>query len=328
MNTPLSHKKILITGGQGYLAANLIRQLAGTDCEIVRLERVRPAGRPAEAAGIRIVHGDLTDPGIWEQVLEGVDVVFHFAAQTSVYVAWADPLADLHVNVLPFLGLLETCRRKSWHPAILVASSATTIGLAEQWPVEESVYENPVTVYDLHKLALERYLKHYVREGIVRGAALRLANVYGPGPVSSSADRGVLNLMMRRALKGDALTVYGDGGYIRDYVYVEDVARAFVEAAVHVDRTNGGHFFIGSGQGQTIRAALELVAARAALKTGRNVPVQLVPPPPGLSAIESRNFVADTARFTAATGWKPRVMLADGIDRTLEVFLAQEKAIV
>jgi nucleoside-diphosphate-sugar epimerase len=324
MNSSLSGRKILITGGRGYLAANFIRQLAQSNCEIVRLERAGFAGSAGGVDGGRIELGELGDPAVWERVLEGVDVVFHFAAQTSIYTAWADPVADLEVNVLSFLRLLETCRRKSWQPAIFLASSATVVGLAEKYPVEESIREDPVTIYDLHKLAAEKYLKHYVREGMVRGAALRLANVYGPGPTSSSPDRGILNLMMRRAIKGEDLTIYGDGQYVRDYVYVDDVARAFVMAATHADNTNGGVFFIGSGRGQTIREAIELVGQRAAIKTGRSTTVRLVPAPAGLSVIENRSFVADTTRFSAATGWTPRVMLADGIDKTLDVFLARE----
>jgi nucleoside-diphosphate-sugar epimerase len=258
--------------------------------------------------------------------LEGIDIVYHFAAQTSVYVAWQDPVEDMEANVLPLLRLLETCRRKAWKPIILFSGTATEIGLTSDWPVDESVNDDPVTIYDLHKLSAEKYLRHYVREGLVQGAILRLANVYGPGPKSSNADRGVLNLMMRKAIRGEPLTIYGTGHYMRDYIFVEDAAEAFVQAAIHIEKTNGRHFLLGSGQGHTLSAAINLVAERAELKTGRRAPIQHVEPPSGLSPIESRNFVANITRFASATGWCPRVKLGEGIDRTLDYFLSQGKA--
>jgi nucleoside-diphosphate-sugar epimerase len=144
--------------------------------------------------------------------------------------------------------------------------------------------------------------------------------VYGPGPRSRSADRGVLNAMVRRALAGQALTIYGEGDFLRDYVYVEDVARAFLAAAAHIDRLGGGHFLIGSGRGHTFAEAVRTVADRAALRTGRPVAVDHVDPPRPLAPIERRNFVADTARFHGATGWSARVGLVDGIDRTIAYF--------
>lgn len=151
-----------------------------------------------------------------------------------------------------------------------------------------------MTVYDLHKLAAETYLKCYAADGVVRGAVLRLANLYGPGS-SSSPDRGVLAAMIRRALKGEALTIYGSGQYLRDYVYVEDVVQAF-----------------------PLAEAFSLVADRVARRTGCRVPVVHVEPSAGQAAIEARNFVADSSQFTRVTGWRARWSLAEGIDATIE----------
>ena len=158
----------------------------------------------------------------------------------------------------------------------------------------------------------------------MRGAILRLANVYGPGPRSSSADRGVLNMMVRRGLSGEELTIYGDGNFMRDYIYVEDVASAFIMAASNMDQVNGQHFVIGSGDGHTIAEALRLVAASVERKTGRGVQVVHVEPPPTLSPIEKRSFVAATTRFTGATKWRAKVTLQEGIDRIIDDFVAQK----
>lgn len=317
-----SVKRLLITGGAGYLATNVVRFLKDTDCHILRLDRPGAVFPPVSGtARVDDLSGDVRDRAVWERALDSVDVVFHFAAQTSVYVANENPSADLDINVLPMLHLLETCRQMGWRPVVLFSGTVTEVGIPTRLPVDETHPDQPITVYDLHKWMAENYLKYYAREGVVRGAVLRLSNVYGPGPKSSSADRGVLNAMIRKALKGEMLTVYGKGDSLRDYIYVEDVAQAFLMAGAHAESVNSQHFVVGSGQGHTLAEAFNLVADRVALKTGQRVPVIHVEPPTPQSPIEARNFVADSRRFSQATGWRARYRLAEGIDRTAEAFL-------
>lgn len=325
-NHALERKRILVTGGAGYLATNLLWLLRDTACHIVRVDR--PGARFEVPSGcectLEDVEVDVTDRGVWGRLLCGVDVVFHFAAQTSVYVAERDPAKDLTINVMPMLAMLEACRSDGHRPIVLFSGTVTEAGLTECLPVGEECPDRPITVYDLHKWMAENYLKHFTRAGVVKGTTLRLANVYGPGPKSSSADRGVLNMMIRKALHGQELTVYGEGEFLRDYVHVQDVARAFLHAAAHIDKIAGGHFVIGSGEGNTIRQAITLVADRVGRRTGVRPPVVHVETPPSLSPIEFRNFIADTARFAEASGWRARWSLADGIDATIEEFLARE----
>lgn len=322
----LAGQRLLITGGNGFLAANVVAQLADVDCQITRITR---AGTPAPGSVAGRVRGeqfagDIAQPAFWEAALPGADVVFHFAAQTSVYTADQNPAADWQANVLPLLTLLEVCRAQGHRPLILFAGTCTQFGLPERTPVDESCPDRPVTIYDQHKLAAESYLEHYVRNGWARGAALRLANIYGPGPVSGKPDRGILNLMMRRALKGEALTLFeGCGRLLRDYLCVTDAVAAFLAAAQHAEAVNGQHFVLASGEGHTLAQAFQLVAERAALLTGHLVPVTSAPAPAGLSRIEHRNFVGDSRRLQAATGWQPQTSLAVGIDRTLQFLRAE-----
>src|SRR3990172_311723 len=217
------NKRILITGGNGYLAANLVYLLKDATCKIVRFGRKGTkwiSFNEKRKSEVHNVEGDLADPNSWQFLLEEADIVFHLASQTSVYVANSNPLGDLTVNVLPMLNMLEACRDRSICPIILFSGAVTEAGGSDKKTVYENHHDRPITIYDLHKLMSESYLKHYVREGIVKGAILRLANVYGPGPKSSSADRGILNQMIRKALKGETITIHGTGNFVRDYIYV------------------------------------------------------------------------------------------------------------
>jgi len=321
-------QRVLVTGAAGFLGANLIDLLKDVDCRIIRLMKTEAALTSLQSrAEIKDVIGDIREAGIWRRVLGGVDVVFHFAAQTSVLVADENPEADFEVNVSPMLRLLETCRLNGWRPIIIFSGTVTEGGIPTRLPVDDTPPDKPIAIYDLHKLIAENYLGYYADQKFVAGATLRLANVYGPGPRSSSADRGVLNLMIRKALRGEELSVYGKGDNLRDYVYAPDVARAFLMAAAHIERVNGQHFVIGSGVGHTLLEAFNLVADRVAAQTGRRVPVRLVEPPRPLSPIETRNFVADSSRFTQATGWRASYQLSAGIDRTIEAYQQQETAV-
>lgn len=315
-------KSLLITGGAGYLGTNLVHALKDIECNIFRLDRADAVFEPVcGRVNVTDLKGDVKNLSCWEKVIGNADVVFHLAAQTSTYIANEDPLADLENNVVPLLKLLEACRKTGVKKTVIFASTATIVGLTSKLPVNEEFPDNPITVYDLHKMMAEQYLKYFTRLEMAAGAVLRLSNVYGPGPKSSRPDRGILNQMTKRAIEGKALTVYGDGNCLRDYVHVEDVVQAFLSAAVHIEKLKGGHYVIGSGRGYTIKESMQLVADRVSLKTGRPVPVEHIEPPTPQSPIEYRNYVADTSKFSGLTGWRASYDLTRGIDQLIERLL-------
>ncbi|MGD8991067.1 MAG: NAD-dependent epimerase/dehydratase family protein [Desulfobacterales bacterium] len=319
-------KNILITGSSGYIASSIVNALSKVDCTIFRLSRDISKLVPIQQ-GARVIdmQADITSAEDWERWLKNIDIVYHLAAQTSSYKADEDPLSDLNINVLPTLKILTTCETIGFKPTIVFVGTATEIGLSNSLPVNEEHYEAPISIYDIHKLMAEKYLLYYANRGIVRGCVLRLSNVYGPGPKSSSADRGILNLMVKRAVAGKPLTIYGSGEHMRDYIYVDDVVNAFLLAAKCIDKTNTNHFVIGSGTGYSIAQAVNHVAEGVFEKTNRRVDVVHVDPPSHLSRIEERSFVADIRKFSACTGWKPFYSLDEGISRTIDFCKSQQK---
>ena len=175
----------------------------------------------------------------------------------------------------------------------------------------------------------EEYLKMYCRLGYVRGAALRLANVYGPGPRSGRDDPRVLNAMIRKALAGKPLRVYGSGEWLRDYIFVDDVVNAFAAALEHQHSVNGRHWIVATGQRVTI-GARRLILLRIGLLGKRvfRVPVTLGNPPADLSPIEQKGTLSVTSGSSPkATGWRPIVRLRMRVLTTL-LYVYSEEAVV
>ncbi|MFC1514290.1 NAD-dependent epimerase/dehydratase family protein [Candidatus Omnitrophota bacterium] len=314
-------KKILITGGLGYVGSAVISRLKSVACTIIVVDKQkRDLALCGAAAKISLREVDIQEQGIWNDLLKGVDCVFHFASQTSAKAADEDPFRDIKINLLPALHMIDTCQKNGFTPQIIFSGTVTEAGLTATYPVNEDFRDAPITVYDINKLAVEKYLYYYSRQPKRSALTLRLANVYGPGPESSSADRGVLNRMIQRAVRGEPITIYGQGDFVRDYIYIDDVARAFLTAGAGSGTgvLKESHYLIGSGRGATIKEAFTLARDLASAKTGKRSEIKHLPLPEGLSPIECRNFVADASRFSASTGWQPEVGLTQGIERTID----------
>ena len=305
--------RVAVTGGSGYLAHPLRCALSRSGASVLVVSRRAVALLPGET----MMSADVRTPECWEPILGQADVIFHLAGNTSAYTSARDPRASLDSTVLPINHLLAAAARQPGM-RVVYASTATVYGMTDDLPVSEDAPTNPVTVYDLHKLCAEQHLRLGSHKGLVEGVSLRLANVYGPSASGSSAgDRGVLNRVARLALQGSDLSLYGGGQYVRDYVYIDDVVRAFLAAGV-APGVAGSSFNVASGVGRTIREAFEIMVARAEKKTGRPCRIADAPWPPETDPIEYRSFVADVRRFSSACGWEPEVGLVEGVDRLLE----------
>ncbi|GGS16372.1 NAD-dependent epimerase/dehydratase family protein [Actinokineospora fastidiosa] len=290
--------KVAVLGGSGFVGAVVAERLAGAGLG-VRVVARNPGWSPHE-----VVRADLTEPGRVAEVVAGVDVVLSLVLHTgsgSWRVGPGQAAAAEAVNV----GIVRAAAASG--VPVVVAGSTSQVGPG--WErIDGSEPDAPESEYDRQKLAAERIV---VAAG---GCCLRLPTVYGPGPL----DRGVVSAMARRAMAGEALTVWGDGSMLRDLVFVEDVAEAFLLAVRHLDALRGRHWVIGSGQGVPVRTVFEMIAAAVAERTGRPpVPVLSVPPPPHATAMDLRGLVADPRAFTEVTGWRAATGLAEGVARVV-----------
>ncbi len=318
-------KKILLTGGRGFIGSALAQSLATIEGTLILLDRSTANVRVMEhqEAEIVFLKGDVSNRVAWDSALAGVDYIFHLAGQEYIRGPEYNPLLDLQSNALPVLHLLEACREHGYRPTIVFASSANLFGITSSLPINEDQRDNPLIPWAVHKLMAEGYFRSYAHQHGISSVVLRLANVYGPTAKQSALKRVVINGMVAKALAGESLTLYANHNCIRDYVFLTDVVQAFLLAGLYAKskESTSDMFVIGSGEGQTIAETWQLIADRVGLFTNRNVEVKW-----DLSVevgpFEMRNFVADSTRFQSATGWKPQIKMAQGIDLTIEALAA------
>lgn len=311
-------KTILITGSRGYLGQAIQKALGAYHCHLIRL--ARPGSHFPTLDGLpsyENIAGDISDPHLWETVLPRTDIIFHLAAQTSVTIANRDPYQDWEANLKPLLVMLESCKKLAKKPIIIFASTCALYGNPPDLPVDESYSSHPLSMYELHKHMAEQYLLYYTQQNIVDAVNLRLANVYGGATHATSQDRGIINQMIKKALKLEPLTIYGEGQFLRDYIYIDDVVNAFLAAAFYIPETSGNTYIISSGERYTLADAIYLIAEKVSQLLSHQVPVIHTEPPSTLTAVDTRNFIGNNKKFLTAASWHPEVNLSQGLDKTI-----------
>lgn len=314
---------VTVLGASGFIGGALSIALARRGHHVRAVSRARADRVPPRHPRIEPVIADVTDHDRLVTVVRGSDAVVNLVLQER---GWrhsdADPLASETLNVAALRHVVDTLSASRGCPVVLQAGAVSQVGLPPGGPINGSEPDQPVTVYDRHKLAAERVLFDASDAGHVRATVLRMPTVYGAGHDGGATDNGVISAMARRALDGQPLTMWHDGTVRRDAIHVDDVASAFVTALDQIDRLDGRHWLIGSGHGCGLGEIFSLVADRVAAVTGRPaVPVCTVEPPPTALVTDFHSIDIDISPFTARTGWRPRVPLADGIHRTVEHLL-------
>jgi len=300
---------VLITGAGGFLAAPLARDLEAAGYH-VRLHRR--------------ADGDIRDASMWTASLQGIDAIFHLAAQTSVRRADADPVTDLRINAESILHLMLAARALERPPVVVLSGTDTQAGRLTGVVTDDDC-DRPRTLYDQHKLCAEQYLEWGTRQGFIRGVTLRFSTLFGAGPRVSSPDRGVINSMIRRAVRGESLTVYGDGSSLRDFLHVADAAAAMRHAAENIDSVAGDHFVVASGRSLTLLEAFTRVAEAVEQIVGFRAEVKQLPWPAEAIEIDRRSLRLDVSRFGRRTGWAPRYSFEEGVAEAARRFAQEER---
>jgi len=252
----LRNKKIVISGGGGFIGTNLGTRLLSLGAEVFlvgnhfdeRVDEIRER--------VQIIEVDINSEEFLE-ILDDADYLFHLAWQTELKKSMENPVEDLENDIGGLLKILERLKDNK-KIKIVFPSTTTVFGLTEELPVNESFKENPLSVYEVNKLMAEKYLQMYHQVYGLKSCILRLSNVFGEGQMINNPNRGVLNYMIGRALRGESLTVYGEGDFIRDYCYIQNYVDAFILAAVS-EKTDGEMYVLGSGEGMNFILSLFLI---------------------------------------------------------------------
>lgn len=314
----LRGQRIAITGASGFIGSALVARLQAASCELELISR-RPSVSAASIPGIRRSVLNLATPESWREILSRNDFVIHLSAQSDLYRAEKDPAESEVANVVPVEALLTAARTLRGHPRkVVMASTATIVGLNESNPVDDLVPDRPITVYDCHKKRCEELLARGAESGFLQACSLRLANVFGFGVPSTNNNRGFLNAMIHRAVAGIPISLYGRGEFVRDFIHVDDVVDAFCRAVAAPIGHDGSHYLIASGVGHTLRQAMDVVCEEVKRVTGKTTNIAEIQPPAGLHSIERRNFVGDSTRFGRLTGWRCGIELRIGIRRFVQ----------
>ncbi|RKS72739.1 UDP-glucose 4-epimerase [Motilibacter peucedani] len=293
--------QVLVTGGSGFVGRSVVPALLKAG------HRVRVVDRDAYPdPAVPTVVGELRDPAVRAAAFAApTDAVVHLAAVTSVLRSVEDPVGTYETNVAVTAGLLELARTTAAR-RFLLASTNAVVGDVGTATITEDSPLRPLTPYGATKAAGEMLLSGYLSQGLST-CALRFSNVYGPGMAHKDS---FVPRLMRAALAGGGVSVYGDGTQVRDLIHVADVARG-VLLALGSEVT--GPVILGAGSSVRVLDIVE--AARRA--TGREIPAEHVPPKPG----EMPAVIVEPAR-ARALGWSPTVSLEDGLRGVWQEFRA------
>lgn len=305
--------KILVTGGAGFIGSHVVDGYVAAGHDVVVVDDLS-SGKRANLNPKAAFHQlDVLDPATADLVrAERPDVVNHHAAQMDVRRSVADPVFDARVNILGTIGLLEAARQAGVRKFLFVSSGGAVYGEQEAFPAPESHPTWPVSPYGVSKRSGELYAHFFQAAYGLPFVAFRYANVYGPRQ-DPHGEAGVVAIFSGRMLRGEPVTINGDGKQTRDYVYVEDVARM---SRLALETDAGGPVNVGTGVETDVNTLAErLLAAAGSRSTLTHGPAK---------SGEQRRSVVDCRRAREVFGWRPEVSLDEGLRRTVEYFRARQ----
>jgi UDP-glucose 4-epimerase len=315
-------RAVMITGGLGFIGSNLARQLVELGADVLLVDSLIPdyGGNLFNIDGIadrvRVNVADIRQPTTMNYLVRDRAVIFNLAGQVSHIDSMKDPYTDLEINCRSQLTVLEACRNHNPDVKVVFAGTRQVYGRPDSLPVSENHLVRPTDVNGVNKAAGEYYHLVYNNVFGVRACSLRLTNVYGPRQLLKHSRQGFIAWFIRLAIEDKAIQIFGDGSQLRDFVYVDDAADAFLRAGAS-EACNGKVFNVGGAQPITHRELTTLLLDIAG--SGR---VDYVGWPAENKAIDIGNFYADSTKFKSTTGWSQSVQLSEGLRRTVDFYRA------
>lgn len=329
MALPALERRPLVTvlGASGFVGSAVVAALASRDVRVRAVSRSRPCTPSAAAvASFEAYEADLTEPGNLADAVAGSDAVLYLIGHPAGWRGASLDSESERLGVGLVSDLVGVLRPKQDHPAPIVvfAGSTSQAGPCPYLPINGSEPDRPETIYDQQKHRAETILKEASAKGAVRGISVRLPTVYGNSPSPDTAGRGVLATMARKAIAGQALTMWHDGSVQRDLLHVRDAATAFLAAIDNADALAARHWVLGTGRGEPLGGVFRAIARIVSSATGEPpAPVVSVPPPPHAVVTDYSSVVVDSTAFRSATDWSPTIALSEGLRQMVAALLAR-----
>jgi len=313
-------RRVMITGGLGFIGSNLARQLASLGAQVLIVDSLIPeyGGNLFNISGledrVRVNIADVRQQSTMNYLVRDNDVIFNLAGQVSHIDSMQDPYTDLEINCRSQLSILEACRRNNPTVKVVFAGTRQVYGRPDSLPVSETHLVRPTDVNGINKAAGEYYHLVYNNVFGVSACSLRLTNVFGPRQLLKHNRQGFIGWFIRQVIEDREVQIYGDGRQVRDFVYVVDACDAFLRAGAS-DAANGQVFNVGGTEPIALRDLVELLMAIAG--AGR---YRFVEWPAEKKAIDIGDFTTDSSLIERSLGWRATTSLRDGFAETIAFY--------
>ena len=301
--------KIMVTGGAGFIGSNITDAYISAGHEVTVVDDLSTGKEKNLNPKAKFYKTDINNPSVEGIFKDGrFEVVNNHAAQIDVRKSVADPLFDAKINILGSVHLLENCRKYNVKKFIFASSGGTIYGECNETPPDEKAPKNPMSPYGIAKLVVEYYMNYYSEVFKINTVSMRYGNVYGPRQ-DPHGEAGVVAIFSLRMLSNEDVLIFGDGGQLRDYVYIDDVVRANLAA---LDLSESTVVNIGTGAATSVNQLFEI------LKKASGYPGKPVYKPPRTGEL-FKSFL-DIKKAKEKLNWGPKTDIESGLERTFEYF--------
>ena len=315
-----SGKKVLITGGLGFIGSNLAIKLVNLGADVTLVDNMMPRQggnlfNVSEIAGrAHINFSDVRNELSMNYLVQGQDYIFHLAGQVNHVESVRNPIQDLDINCRGTLVLLESCRKCNREARIIFAGTRGEYGKSVKLPVAEDHPTNPKGIYAVTNLTAEKMVLVYRDIHGIAGICLRITNTYGQRHQMQHDEFGVVNWFIRKAIDGEMIPVFGEGKIVRDFLYVDDLVGCLLKVASS-DAAYGEVFNVGTGVPTSFVDLAKLIVEVA--KTGSYDFTEFTQE---RREVEPGDYYTDISKIKGMLGWQPQVSLREGLEKSIQFY--------
>lgn len=318
-------KNVLITGGMGFIGSNLAIRLAEEGAKVFSLDNfleghggnefnISPAKRSVKA-----ITADVRDVEALSNHVKNKDYIFHLAGNVSHVKGLSDPFQDIDINIGGTTVLLEACKKYNPNTRIIFAGTRGQYGACAELPVREDHPMNPKGMYELTKMCAEKLFRIYEQNFGIRSITLRLSNIYGPRAQMKNSDSGVANWFVRLALDGGTIKLFDGGKIKRDFLFIDDTTSAMLKLAAR-DEAYGEEYNLGNDKPSSFSELAEII-----IRTAGKGAIEITPFPKERKLVEPGDYYPDITKISKRIGWKPKISLEEGIEKTVKYYADNKK---